>query len=137
MGLGAAVYQLREQIAGREPSDDPKTVMIAAVENTGIAGYGLELMKMGKAVTGVDPLGKEDDSKFYARGPWGTLLGPSAQLSQNVWSSVYSETSPEQRAKVMRKLLPFQNHFLLRSLHDTIEDETTKMLGGSSDELNF
>ncbi len=137
VGLGAAVYQLREQIAGREPSDDPKTVMIAAVENTGIAGYGLELMKMGKAVTGVDPLGKEEDSKFYARGPWGTLLGPSAQLSQNVWSSVYSETSPEQRAKAMRKLLPFQNHFLLRSLHDTIEDETTKMLGGSSDELNF
>ena len=137
VGLGAAVYQLREQIAGREPSDDPKTVMIAAVENTGIAGYGLELMKMGKAVTGVDPLGKEEDSKFYARGPWGTLLGPSAQLSQNVWSSVYSETSPEQRAKAMRKLLPFQNHFLLRSLHDTIEDETTKMLGGSSDELKF
>lgn len=137
VGLGAAVYQLREQIAGREPSDDPKTVMIAAVENTGIAGYGLELMKMGKAVTGVDPLGKEEDSKFYARGPWGTLLGPSAQLSQNVWSSVYSETSPEQRAKAMRKLLPFQNHFLLRSIHDTIEDETTKMLGGSSDELNF
>ncbi len=137
VGLGAAVYQLREQLAGREPSDDPKTVMIAAVENTGIAGYGLELMKMGKAITGVDPLGKEEDSKFYARGPWGTLLGPSAQLSQNMWSSVYSETSPEQRAKAMRKLLPFQNHFLLRSLHDTIEDETTKMLGRSSDELNF
>lgn len=137
VGLGAAVYQLREQIAGREPSDDPKTVMIAAVENTGIAGYGLELMKTGKAVTGVDPLGKEEDSKFYARGPWGTLLGPSAQLSQNVWSSIYSETSPENRAKSIRKLLPFQNHFLLRSLHDTIEDETTKMLGGSPSEPKF
>lgn len=137
VGLGAAVYQLREQLAGREPSDDLQTVMVAAVENTGIAGYGLELMKMGKAITGVDPLGKEEDSKFYARGPWGTLLGPSAQLSQNVWSSIYSETSPENRAKSIRKLLPFQNHFLLRSLHDTIEDETTKMLGGSPSEPKF
>lgn len=137
VGLGAAVYQLREQMAGREPSDDPKTIMIAAVDNTGMAGYGLELMKMSKAITGLDPLGKEEDSKFYARGPWGTLLGPSAQLSQNVWSSVYSETSPENRAKSIRKLLPFQNHFLLRSLHDTIEDETAKMLGGRSSNLNF
>lgn len=134
VGLGAAVYQLREQMAGREPSDDPKTVMIAAVDNTGIAGYGLELMKMGKAITGVDPLMREEDSKFYSRGPWGTLLGPSAQLSKNVWSSLYSETSPEQRAKAIRKLLPFQNHFLLRSLHDTIEEESAKMLGGGGSE---
>lgn len=142
IGLGAGVYHLKAQISGREPSDDPQTVLVEAVENTGLAGYAMELFKLQQATFGFDPLGKEDQSKFYSRGPWGTVLGPSAGTAQNVWKATNTNTSPEQRAKAMRKLMPFQNHFLLRKGFDAVESEAAKAIpdlrdkGATNDSFN-
>lgn len=142
VGMGAAVYHMKSMIAGREPSDDPKEVLIEAVENTGLAGYAMELAKIQKAVFGIDPLEKEDQSKFYSRGPWGTILGPSAGTAENIWKTANKNTSPEQRAKAMRKLMPFQNHFLLRNGFDAVEAEAAKAIpdlrnnGANNDSIN-
>lgn len=131
LGLGAGVYYMREQLAGREPSEDPNVVITRAIDNTGLAGYAMELMRVSQAVTGFNPAAGEFDSKFHARGPWGTLLGPSAETANNVWKFFNGNTSPEQRAKAFRKLLPMQNHFLLRHGYDMIEAEAARAMGTS------
>lgn len=144
VGLGAGIYALRQTIVDRELPEDPSEFMIHAVESTGLPGYALELMKANQAVTGVDMLGLEQDAKYYARGPWGTLLGPSAQTAQNVWRAGYGlmpglvgnevdgATTAESRAKAIRKLLPMQNHYVLKHGYDKIEEGVAKSLGATN-----
>tara|TARA_Y100000034_G_scaffold123003_1_gene169198 strand:- start:2466 stop:6098 length:3633 start_codon:yes stop_codon:yes gene_type:complete len=131
LGLGLAVANFKAAMNGREIEGVDDQLM-AAIDHTGLAGYGMELMRAGRAVTGIDPFGEEQDAKFYARGPWGTLLGPSAGTAENAWRAVYSDSSAEARARAVRKLMPMQNHLILRRGYDIIEDEAAKAMGKSS-----
>lgn len=140
LGIGAAVYQLRQMAAGREPEDDPAELMVHAIDSTGLPAYAIEAMKVGQAATGVNSLGLEEDAKYYSRGPWGTILGPSVQQAQNVWKSVYGlpnaiagtpvegAPSPEARAKAMVNLMPMQNHYVLKHGYDKIEEAIASTL---------
>lgn len=140
LGVGAAVYQLRQMAAGKEPEDDPAELMVHAIDSTGLPAYAIEAMKVGQAATGVDTLGLEEDAKYYSRGPWGTILGPSVQQAQNVWKSAYGlpnavtgspiegAPSPESRAKAMVNLMPMQNHYVLKHGYDKLEEAIASSL---------
>ena len=45
VGLGMGVYAFKQAAAGREISDDPTVLAFEAVENTGLAGYAVEMAK--------------------------------------------------------------------------------------------
>ncbi len=130
IGLGSAVYAIKEKIAGREPSDDPAVVLTAAINNTGLAGYAGQLAAIGGSIGGIEPMG--NTSKYHTVNGVSKYLGPSAGLVDNVLKSINSNTSADARAKAMRKLMPLQNHFILRKGYDEMEKEVAEIIGDTS-----
>lgn len=135
VGLGSAVYALKEKIAGREPSDDPAVVLTAAINNTGLAGYAGQLATMAGTAAGIEPMG--NTSKYHSVSGVSKYLGPSAGLVENVLKSVNENTSADARAKAVRKLMPLQNHFILRKGYDQMEEELAEIMGGGSTVTNY
>lgn len=130
LGLGAAVYALKQKLSGKEPSDDPAVVMAAAIENTGLAGYAGQMAVMGSSLSGLSPL--EQTNKFHNAAGVSRYLGPTAGLAENILKAANADTRPAQRAKAMRKLMPMQNHFLLRKAYDDLEQKSAELMGQSS-----
>ncbi len=131
IGLGSAVYAIKEKIAGREPSEDPAVVLTAAINNTGLAGYAGQLAAMSGSIAGIEPM--EQTAKYHSVSGVSKYLGPTAGLAENVLKAVNENTSPDARAKALRKLMPLQNHFILRKGYDEMEKSVAEMIGGSSD----
>ena len=135
LGLGAGVYTIKEKLAGREPSDDPNVIAAKAVENTGLAGYFMEFYNAGKAM-GYYGDG-ESQGRFYNTTPWSALLGPSAQYPEAAYKLLNRDTSAEQKAKAVRKLMPMQNHYILRRGYDELESGIADVMGGSGGNITF
>lgn len=135
VGLGMGVYALKQKIADREISDDPTLLVAEAVENTGLAGYGVEFAKMGATLTGYSPLESEDNYQSHAS--LTGILGPTAAAAESAMRIPNSNNSGEARAKAIRKLMPMQNHFILRSGYDKIEEDLARLLGGGSKNPKF
>ena len=87
-------------------------------------GYLGEIHRRQYGLTGVDPTGvMHKDRKFVSRGGLGSWLGPSAGTAQNIWKAnpLNTMTTSEQKAKAQRRLMPLQNHFILRHGYDEVE----------------
>lgn len=135
VGLGMGVYALKQKIADREISDDPTLLVAEAVENTGLAGYGVEFAKMGATLTGYSPLESEDNYQSHAS--LTGILGPTAAAAESALRIPNSNNSGEARAKAIRKLMPMQNHFILRSGYDKIEEDLARLLGAGPKNPKF
>lgn len=130
IGLGAGVYALRQKMADKEITDRPEVLLVEAIEKTGLPGYGAALLNAGTGLLGVSPLSEE--GHFYSHNGLSKVLGPSAGLAENLLRIPNTETSPEQRAKAIRRIMPMQNHFILRNIYDKMEKETAEMFGANS-----
>lgn len=130
IGLGSAVYMLREVLSGRDPSTNPEEILLRGVENTGLAGYGMELYRMGTGLTGLHPI--EETGRFNQPVGVQRLLGPTAGLVDNALRIPHSSTSADARAKAARRLMPMQNHYLLRHAYDSMEEQMAEMFGSES-----
>jgi hypothetical protein len=130
IALGAGVYALRQKMADKEISDRPEVILVEAIEKTGLPGYGAALFNAGAGLMGISPL--SDEGHYYQHNGLSRVMGPSAGLVENLLRIPNAETSPEQRAKSIRKLMPMQNHFILRNLYDKLEEETADMFGAQT-----
>ena len=135
IGLGMGVYALKQKIADREIADDPLLLTTEAVENTGLAGYAVEFAKAGATLTGYNPLESEDNYQSHVS--LVGILGPTAAAAESALRIPNSDSSAEARAKAVRKLMPMQNHFVLRKGYDEIEKDLAKLLGGKSQNPEF
>jgi hypothetical protein len=135
VGLGAGVYALRQAAAGKEITTDPELLLAEAVDKTGLMGYSGQLLKTGTGLFGVTPLSEE--AAYYQHNGLSRVMGPSGGLIENLLRIPNTETSPEQRAKAVRKLAPMQNHFILRNGYDKIEQQMAEVFGASSTAPNL
>jgi hypothetical protein len=127
MGMGALGYYASAFAAGRTPSDDPMVILKESIDRTGLAAYAMEIantsMKLGGIETG--------NTRYRSRDKTGAVLGPSAGTAKQVSTMFDARSNPDSRVHAIRKLLPLQNHFLLRRGIDEIEGEIAKSMGGT------
>ena len=143
MGLGVATYYASAALAGREPSYDPHTVTVEALDRTGLTAYGMEIMNIAEKVSGRNLMGKEEAStRFRSRSTVGALGGPTAGTVEELGKLAYyaardDKTSAQRKASTdslihgVRRLSPLQNNVFLRRYLDHLEGEMAKSLGGT------
>lgn len=137
ISLGAMVYALKTQSAGKEVSDDPQTWVAEGFDRAGVAPLLFEanntLEKISGSTVGVRPmLGAEASSRFASRNQWGTLFGPSVGLIADTWKLGGAVTSGDWQASdthAVRRMIPYQNFFLLRGLMKKAEEGVNNALG--------
>lgn len=130
IGLGAGVYTMRQLAAGKEVTQEPEVFLAEAVDRTGLMGYSSQLLKAGAGLMGVSPLSEE--AAFYQHNGLSRVMGPSGGLIENLLRIPNTQTSPEQRAKAVRRLMPMQNHFILRNSYDEIEKQMADVFGAQT-----
>lgn len=129
MALGAMVYGIKERLAGREVSTDPKKVIVEALDRSGMTGYLGDVNNiMEKATRGVVGLsavtGQGQMSRYASRGVLGAIAGPTVDQIDNlskVTGAAATGEWAEGDVRAMRKLVPLQNLFYTRWLFDQAE----------------
>ena len=120
VGLGLAIANLKAAARGDEIL--PEDQMGQAIAATGLTGYASELYRLAH-------------EKGSLRGGADSVLGPTIGLGDNamtLFNAAKGESSPEQTAKALRRLTPFQNSHVLNKGFDAVEEATAKALGGKS-----
>lgn len=130
IGLGAGVYAIRQKAAGKDISEDPEVLLAEAVDKTGLMGYSTQLLKAGTGMLGLSPLSEE--AAFYQHNGLSRVAGPTGGLVENLLRIPNTQTSPEQRAKSIRRLMPMQNHFIMRKAYDEAETQMAEMFGAET-----
>jgi len=108
MSLGGLTYAVKELIAGRTPSSDPKDIILNGITRSGIAGL------MGEAALSY---AFPYSPKYVGRSIIGNALGPSVSVMENIFQLPYAIGDGEISQKDfnrMQRLVPLQNLFWLR-----------------------
>jgi hypothetical protein len=137
IGLGAMSYALKEQLAGRDLSDNPAVWVAEGIDRSGITGWLFEANNMLEKVTrnqvGVSQLvGDPVASRYVSRNVTGAVLGPTLGLAQDilqVTGSVAAGDYTAQDTRAFRRVIPLQNTFYLRGLFDLAEEGVNDALG--------
>lgn len=136
VALGGATYGLKNWVAGREVSTDPEKLIVESLDRSGAFGYFWDLNNMLEKGTrgnfGVNPaIGAPPMSRYASRNVLGSLLGPSMGTVEDaiqITGGVASGEFAEREARMLRRMLPAQNLFYMRSILDELEEKATKGL---------
>lgn len=128
MSMGAMSYYAGAFFAGREPSDDPAVILKESIDRAGLAGYAMEMVNISLKLAG-DPFA--GNTRYRSRDKLGAVLGPTAGTFSQIMKVTDTGANADTRLHAMRRLMPLQNHFLLRRGIDEIEGEVAKALGGT------
>lgn len=139
LGMGMMTYAIKEKLAGNELSEDPRVWVDEGLDRSGMLGLFGEIEntieKISGGAIGIRPfMGVDEQSSRYAArsayeaaaGPtYGSLLNTilrvgNAGLGDEVWQD--SDT------RALRRLLPYQNLFYLRSGIDLMEEQAHETL---------
>lgn len=124
IGLGMLVYYLKSKGSGREPSDDPVTWVREGVDRSGIAPLFMEAFNTAEKATNKTFIGESPASRFASRGAFAATLGPSIGRGEDAFAAIrnIADGSLNDRdVHSLRKLLPYNNIFWLRTLFDEAE----------------
>jgi hypothetical protein len=127
--LGAWVNITKIQMSGKEPSDDPLTLIIQGFDRAGVVGqffdYNNILEKISGGTLGVAPmLGTEPSSRLMNQNAMGALLGPNFGLASSLLgltSNAASGNLTESDARTMRYMMPYNKVPYLQGIFDQIE----------------
>lgn len=132
IGMGMFSYYLKQTIAGRPISEDPSVWAMEGIERSGIAGILGEINTTVEKISG-NSLGlrpllgvNEFASKQVSRTVSESLLGPTlgSLLSTTVAATnaiTSSGEMTESDIRTLRRLIPLQNLFYLRSAFNAAE----------------
>ena len=73
-------------------------------------------------------------SRYASRNIMGSLLGPSVGTVQDIFQVTGSASQGEMTKsdiRAMRKMLPYQNLFYIRTLLDELEETTAEAVGAN------
>ena len=130
VGMGMFTYYLKQKIAGRELTEDPRVWVLEGMERSGIMGMLMEFDTTMTKISGygVRPLLGigEAASRQVARSVSESLLGPTigsglttAIKAANAISAEGEMTDADIRA--IRRLIPYQNHVGASWAFDRVE----------------
>ncbi len=129
--MGAITYGLKETVAGRPVSDDPRIWIVEAIDRSGVTGYLFDvnniIEKLTRGSIGVSALtGGPQMSRYASRNVAGALLGPTFGAVRDLATTTGALSSgdiSESDIRAMRKLLFYQNLFYFRRLFDRLEEK--------------
>ena len=136
ISFGAMSYAFKQWDAGREISDDPRTLIMEGIDRSGSLGILMEfnntLEKVSANNLGLRPmLGVSAPASRYAtRSALDSLVGPTFGLAgdavkvMGAATNQYEWTDSDIRA--IRRLIPGQNLSFLRQAFDQLEKEVTQ-----------
>lgn len=126
VGLGMMAYYFKAKLAGREVSKDPSVWMAEGLDRSGYFGilsdYSHIADKVGLGASSL--LGTGQLSRYQSRNIGASLLGPSVGLLGDAAISIGALKSgeiSEADAKAIRRMIWFNNHFLLTGAMDNFE----------------
>lgn len=140
--LGALSYKVRDDIAGI-PTADPNTPeglkvwAGEAFDRSGLLGWLNDANNIAEKFTygkvGMSALTGRQASRYASRNQVGALLGPSFDLLGDFGQMAGAPFSPngwgESDTHTLRKLMPLQNLFYLRTLFDQAEQNANNAFG--------
>jgi hypothetical protein len=136
LGLGALTYGVKEKIAGREVSDDPRQWAVEAFDKAGISGWLMEANniaeKASRGRVGLSAVTGKQVSRYASRNVTGAFLGPSADAISDIFQvsgSIFAGDTTKADLRKARQLLPMQNLFYVRELFNQVEGATGDALG--------
>jgi len=136
MGLGALTYAVKETLADREVSDDPKVWAVEAFDRSGISGWLMEANniaeKASRGRVGLSAVTGQQVTRYASRNVTGAFLGPSADAIADIFQvsgSIFAGDTTKADLRKARQLLPMQNLFYVRSLLNRVEEATGDALG--------
>lgn len=132
VGMGAFSYVIKQQLAGREVSDDPAVWITEGIDRSGVLGIVGEINnsieKISSNSVGIRALLgiSAPASRFVSRSVSESILGPSlgSLLSTTVAASnALSSSGPmtESDIRTLRRLIPLQNLSGVNKIFDYIE----------------
>lgn len=136
LGLGAVTYAVKEKIAGRELSDDPRVWAVNALDRSGLTGWLMEANNIAEKATrgrvGLSAISGEQVSRYASRNVYGAFLGPSADAVADIFQvsgSIFAGDTTRSDLRRARMLLPMQNLFYIRQMLNRVEEATGEGLG--------
>jgi hypothetical protein len=131
VGFGMLSYQLYSLASGKETSKRPQDWIKEGISRSGVMGWFDEINSVtAKASAGhldvfrLVGAGKEL-SRFESRSPLGSLLGPTAGKIEGLTGTIGAAFRGDWKASdtsQFRRLIPLQNHFLLRGMINEMEE---------------
>lgn len=130
MFLGALSTWAKFSIAGRELPDSPQEWISESLLQSGLLGWLTDINnameKYSRGHVGLSALSGDFTSRYAAREGAGSLLGPTFELifedmAAVMGNALAGDLSPTD-AYLLRKMVPLQNLFYLRSLFDQAGD---------------
>lgn len=135
--LGTFRYVVGQWQNGKDVPDDPVKLITEGVDKAGLVGWLFDADQiMEKAVQGlgVRPLlGQPPLSRYAYRNFLSSLLGPTAGLTDDVRDALSRMMNDQPLKKTdvraVRRLLPYQNHFMFKHLLDAAQDGVIEAIG--------
>jgi hypothetical protein len=131
LGLGAVRYWAKETIAGRETSEDPSVWAVEALDGSGLTGWLMDanggLEKATRGSLGLSMITGKPISRYATRNAPGALLGPTFDAASDIFQAtgaIVAGDFKQSDLHTVRKLIPMQNLFWLRTLFDRVEAAT-------------
>jgi hypothetical protein len=135
LGLGSAVYALKQVAADRPIERDPTRFAMEVVDRSGMLAWSGDIIYPALWQAGFDDL-----SRWSDRSPWKTLLGPSAGTIADTWGQrlpaktlghvgLGGNQLKESDLHKLRKLIPAQNLFYLRRAINALEENAAEVVG--------
>ncbi|MDB4261400.1 hypothetical protein N9878_00895 [bacterium] len=136
VALGGMTYGLKNWTAGREIQTNPEKLIVESLDRSGAFGYFWDINNMIEKGTrgnfGVNAaVGAPPMSRYASRNIIGSLLGPSLGTAEDaiqIAGGAASGEFSEREVRMLRRMLPAQNLFYMRSLLDELEKNVAKEL---------
>lgn len=129
LGLGSAVYTLKQMAADQPITSDPKRFAMEMVDRSGMLGWAGDIL-----YPSLWQMGSDDFSRWSDRNAFETMLGPSAGTVGDIWASripakLLAGDLTEKDVHKLRKLMPGQNLFYLRRGINALEEGAADAIG--------
>lgn len=141
--LGVLTYYAKSYLGGREPSDDPYTVTLEALDQTGLTAYTMEMVNIASKIYGKDILGREQgairyNSRSVADSVFGASFGTFNDLAKGGYYIFRDDETAAQEAQTAdalthlgRRLMPLNSNVGLRVPLTRLERYIAEMFGGT------
>lgn len=135
--LGMGTYALKTQSSGNELSNDPRKWLIEGVDRAGLAGWLFDanniVEKVSRGRLGVNAMmGGPAMSRYASRSTLEAVFGPTYGMLGNVTQVTGNALAGDWQAAdthTVRRLMPYQNLFYVRSMFDEAEQNINEYFG--------
>jgi hypothetical protein len=127
---GYLTHTLRQVVAGRKPKTEPGAAFNEAITESGMLGILPDIVSPPLRLFG-PKLGLETSARYTDRNVFASYGGPALGAAQDVYTAATNSADGGVSAKdvhAMRRLVPWQNHFLFRRAINGLEGELSEAL---------